>query len=1718
MAALIVIDDPSNPPTTGSVDRDVTFLGVQFDLSNFDDTGVLGWLWELKDKPIGSTAVLSATTTATTSIVPDVVGTYLVELKTYTDAGRTILDDVDVQGIGIRYAAGPGGFDWRVPAAGETTQFDAARGWATAREEMIRDVRNAIVVNGLQDAYDNDETITTDAQGSVDVTRGAGTVDGEGALLLTDANAVPGRTAALLSIADANVGTGDAFLASRSAANGSAGRFERAVGTERGIEVGLTTPTVTGVWFADGDLVLGGSTMSAAEKLRVVGAARIEGKLTVTGAIDPTYMEFPEQGADPGAQANAVRIYAKDVGGEAEFFVQSDSNVTQITDSGSINVGSIAFSLQDAYDDGQSIDTDANGEITITRSTGTDQAQSALQVTGDNTAPSRSAALVYILDNDTLASATVPTLWVQKNQTGPDVTIERSNNTATGPEVRFFHDRSTPTDEDETGAVRFFGEDDQVTPALTEYAKIQGVAQAVLNTSPRGRIDFEVQRSIGMRRILGLLPNQSATESGCIFLNRIAADVNDAFELRAANIHTGAVSVLKVSQNDGGTDLFDVTGAGNSVISNVSMSGRTATANVAVFRLQVDPDTGPGFPAADTAALVAGGLDALTVAHATGSNQTTVKIVSDNSGGDGSILDIGTTKSPGAPADEPGKIVFTGFSSGTPTARTFSKITCDVITSANLNERAQLELYSMYGDGATSHFPLIAQFQPATAAATSGLIIRNTGAAGTTPAFSLVASSDFAVGDGIFEVRDNETALQFEVRGSGVVYGTYGFMAGAGASANLAVWNWSGDIDTGFGRPAANTVAVVAGGLDALTVAHATGSNQTIATITSNNSAAGGTLLILDSSKTGAAADNQRIRFTGRSDTSSAYTQAEITVDVLSAANQDEDTQLEINLAAGGAAAKRLPRVLQIRAVQTDPTATGVIFRNENTDTAIDAFTFRAVGDYGSNNLFAIEDNDGDQLFDVDGSANAVVGNRFRTRRTATADTAVLQLATDTDTGPGFPAADTASFVAGGLDALTVAHAVGSNPTTVTITSDNTTVTGSLLILTSTDNGTVGDNPGVVRFSGKDSAGGAQNYCDYRARMANVTHLSEKGQFEFYAAFGDGATSHYPKIAQFFASTAVAGESGLVVRNQIAADAGTVFELRASATHTGAVDVFKVTQTDGGEELLVVGGSGTLSIPNGAFSPSGAIIHNRSVSETTPAYYNVASGVYGYGFGTSAVNIIANNLTVLKVRDGLAELVKTGTATSNDPMYDSNTLRFTMSGWRSAAEAVRSYDIYAAKPSDSPAADESDSNPSFIAIDIIGTNTNRWMELRPTVADPASSSPPGMIFHSKRTADAGYCWNFQAEAQHTGSGIVFRVEDNAVAAPVNLMQLSGSGTMTISGSYLTSTTASTVAARVYRVGGSSAYGYGFGSDTSVNIIANSLSVATFEDKLVTVANRNSAQTVGPTLKMLLNDGAAGADGEVVGALSFAGMNDNVTPAEQEMARIEGVMVDASDTTEDGLLALRCMTGGNVGRGLEIFGANASTAEQGVIFMSQLDPTTDTPFRFRTSQDGAAGEEVFAFQDANGTATLFSIEGDGNCVVGNDIEAVGGYRSYIGHWLYDNLGASQTRTDCALSDLSARATFNSVLMTRAGSITGCAAMLDSAATGSNLTINVERDAGAGFSVVYTIQVTTGNTEGTGTQAKDTDTFAAGDTIKVTFTTDGSWTATTASMNVWVECEF
>jgi hypothetical protein len=110
--------------------------------------GVVSWLWTLRERPEGSTAMLIASTSMVCELQPDVEGTYVVSLSVNglsrgtTGYAETLVgcrfDEVVISGV-------PMGFgDFRVPAFLESTLANWGGNWKGAQPEIdkfMREVR-----------------------------------------------------------------------------------------------------------------------------------------------------------------------------------------------------------------------------------------------------------------------------------------------------------------------------------------------------------------------------------------------------------------------------------------------------------------------------------------------------------------------------------------------------------------------------------------------------------------------------------------------------------------------------------------------------------------------------------------------------------------------------------------------------------------------------------------------------------------------------------------------------------------------------------------------------------------------------------------------------------------------------------------------------------------------------------------------------------------------------------------------------------------------------------------------------------------------------------------------------------------------------------------------------------------------------------------------------------------------------------------------------------------------------------------------------------------------------------------------------------------------------------------------------------------------------------------------------------------------------------------
>ncbi len=128
MAIASIIFQQNADGYTTPCSRDDLVLSLPVTVLNNDNSGATSWLWTITDKPDGSIASLVSPTSSTTTFTPDIVGTYLIKLV--INAGASF----NQRGAAIKTAK----LHYRIPAATETTEFDAYKGWAPAVDLALR--------------------------------------------------------------------------------------------------------------------------------------------------------------------------------------------------------------------------------------------------------------------------------------------------------------------------------------------------------------------------------------------------------------------------------------------------------------------------------------------------------------------------------------------------------------------------------------------------------------------------------------------------------------------------------------------------------------------------------------------------------------------------------------------------------------------------------------------------------------------------------------------------------------------------------------------------------------------------------------------------------------------------------------------------------------------------------------------------------------------------------------------------------------------------------------------------------------------------------------------------------------------------------------------------------------------------------------------------------------------------------------------------------------------------------------------------------------------------------------------------------------------------------------------------------------------------------------------------------------------------------------------
>jgi len=163
---------------------------------------------------------------------------------------------------------------------------------------------------------------------------------------------------------------------------------------------------------------------------------------------------------------------------------------------------------------------------------------------------------------------------------------------------------------------------------------------------------------------------------------------------------------------------------------------------------------------------------------------------------------------------------------------------------------------------------------------------------------------------------------------------------------------------------------------------------------------------------------------------------------------------------------------------------------------------------------------------------------------------------------------------------------------------------------------------------------------------------------------------------------------------------------------------------------------------------------------------------------------------------------------------------------------------------------------------------------------------------------------------------------------------------------------------------------------------------------------------------------------------------------------------------------------------------------------------------------------FAFHPVNdyvfvgyGGGDHLKIGATGNVSFSGDIEAAGGFRTILEPWYINNLSGGVGPADMN-HDPGAAAFIDEIVMIRAGSITGVCTRYTSTVTAGTIDVEVYKN-GAATGLIAQLNTTDTVFKAT-TQAKDADTFVAGDRIKLQYTTAGL-TPTAGDLKASVEIE-
>jgi len=221
--------------------------------------------------------------------------------------------------------------------------------------------------------------------------------------------------------------------------------------------------------------------------------------------------------------------------------------------------------LQTAYDGGETITTDAQGAVDLTRGELTIDDESLLTLVDANANPGRSVALVRVTDQNVVAAVNpdVPTVLITKDNITESAVLLRIQSTdagAVGPILSIFHNSTSPGDNDELGRISLGGIDGGGNPS--EFGFVQGIAVSVAAATRTMAYDLHAQTTAVSGRLVRLQGDSAVAEPGLRVVLDRTGDTGPAVRFRANGTWTAANVVYQFEQAAGGSTLFSVVGSG----------------------------------------------------------------------------------------------------------------------------------------------------------------------------------------------------------------------------------------------------------------------------------------------------------------------------------------------------------------------------------------------------------------------------------------------------------------------------------------------------------------------------------------------------------------------------------------------------------------------------------------------------------------------------------------------------------------------------------------------------------------------------------------------------------------------------------------------------------------------------------------------------------------------------------------------------------------------------------------------------------------------------------------------------------------------------------------------------------------------------------------------------------------------------------------------------